>query len=157
MEFDDVDEAEVLAMQGGTAKVKEFVNEAALNLKLKELTANAHSDPNTAWLETLAVTAAAPLGLEDAEDDLKRELAFYNQALAAVKIAQARVVELGVPHVRPDDYFAEMVKSDNHMNKVHHAQRVPRHSRPVPTLGASFSARSHVTAARRDPRSRDGW
>ena len=114
----DVDDAEVLALQGGKQAVKEFVNEAALNLKLKELQASAHPDPNTAWLETLAVTAEEPLALEDTEDDLKRELAFYNQALAAVKVAQARFVELGVPHVRPDDYFAEMVKSDHHMNKV---------------------------------------
>ena len=42
----------------------------------------------------------------------------YNQALAAVKVAQKRFEKLGVPHVRPDDYFAEMVKSDKHMEKV---------------------------------------
>ena len=47
-EYDDVDEAEVLAMQGGKTKVQEFVNEAALKLKLKELTTNTHPDPNTA-------------------------------------------------------------------------------------------------------------
>ena len=42
----------------------------------------------------------------------------YNQALSAVKVAQKRFERLGVPHVRPDDYFAEMVKSDKHMMKV---------------------------------------
>ena len=114
---DDVDEAELLALQGGKRK-KEYVNEAALELKLKQLTENANPDPDKAWLETLAVTSTERLELDDAEDDLKRELAFYNQALSAVKMAQTRLEKLGVPHVRPDDYFAEMVKSDKHMLKV---------------------------------------
>ena len=42
----------------------------------------------------------------------------YNQALDAVKVAEERFERLGVPHVRPDDYFAEMIKSDKHMTKV---------------------------------------
>ena len=132
----------MLALQGGKKSVKEFVNEAALNLKLKELQAGAHPDPDTAWLETLAVTAEEPLALEDTEDDLKRELAFYNQALAAVQVAQSRFVDLGVPHVRPDDYFAEMVKSYHHMNKVRARLRdrarslAPRRHSCVRLLGA---------------------
>ena len=55
---------------------------------------------------------------DDADDDLKRELAFYNQALSAVKDAQQRMEAMGVPHRRPNDYFAEMVKSDAHMTKI---------------------------------------
>ncbi|EOD04468.1 hypothetical protein EMIHUDRAFT_45214, partial [Emiliania huxleyi CCMP1516] len=73
---------------------------------------------DAAWLDCLVVTAPEPLGVEDAEDDLKRELAFYNQALGAVKVAQARMDRLGVPYRRPDDYFAEMSKSDKHMERV---------------------------------------
>lgn len=42
----------------------------------------------------------------------------YEHALQAVLDAQARLDELGVPHRRPDDYFAEMVKTDAHMVKV---------------------------------------
>ena len=42
----------------------------------------------------------------------------YNQALSAVRVAQERFERIGVPHVRPDDYFAEMVKTDKHMLKV---------------------------------------
>lgn len=33
-------------------------------------------------------------------------------------MAQSRFERLGVPHVRPDDYFAEMLKTDKHMEKV---------------------------------------
>lgn len=42
----------------------------------------------------------------------------YNQALAAVKAARTEWDRLGHVHFRPDDYFAEMLKSDSHMTKV---------------------------------------
>lgn len=42
----------------------------------------------------------------------------YNNALQAVRTAQAKLDELGIPHQRPDDYFAEMVKTDAHMARV---------------------------------------
>lgn len=35
-----------------------------------------------------------------------------------MRIAQGKLDELGIPHQRPDDYFAEMVKSDAHMARV---------------------------------------
>ncbi|XP_015909727.1 probable rRNA-processing protein EBP2 isoform X2 [Parasteatoda tepidariorum] len=53
-----------------------------------------------------------------ADDDFQREMSFYNQALAAVSKAFKRLKKLGVPTKRPDDYFAEMAKSDAHMLKV---------------------------------------
>jgi rRNA-processing protein EBP2 len=94
-------------------------NEAALLLKLKELHSGAAADTtDEAWLESLVVTSTEPFTCDDPSDDLKRELAFYNQALGAVREAQERFERLGVPHVRPDDYFAEMIKSDKHMTKV---------------------------------------
>jgi rRNA-processing protein EBP2 len=42
----------------------------------------------------------------------------YNHALMAVHQAQLQLEALGVPHRRPDDYFAEMVKTDSHMARV---------------------------------------
>ena len=94
-------------------------NEAALLLKLEQLTGGIDPEKSDeTWVESLVVTAPEPLQLDDPDDDLKRELAFYNQALSAVRVAQERLDRLGIPHVRPDDYFAEMVKTDKHMNKV---------------------------------------
>lgn len=94
-------------------------NEAALLLKLQELTGGVDAEASDdTWLESLVVTSAEPLACENPDDDLKRELAFYNQALAAVRVAQGRFERMGVPHARPDDYFAEMLKSDRHMTKV---------------------------------------
>lgn len=42
----------------------------------------------------------------------------YHQARAATVIGLGKLEELGVPTERPDDYFAEMVKGDDHMRKV---------------------------------------
>lgn len=94
-------------------------NDAALKLKLNELTGGVDPEADDdAWLEALVVTSEKPIECDDPDDDLKRELSFYNQALSAVRIAQERFERLNIPHVRPDDYFAEMLKSDNHMAKV---------------------------------------
>ncbi|ORY98139.1 eukaryotic rRNA processing protein EBP2-domain-containing protein [Syncephalastrum racemosum] len=70
------------------------------------------------FIETMTVTSSKPTLVEDPEDDMKRELAFYQQALEAAHIGRAKIIEAGVPFSRPDDYFAEMVKSDEHMAKV---------------------------------------
>ena len=51
-------------------------------------------------------------------DDLQRETLFYRQAQSAIIEGLARLKALGVPTKRPDDYFAQMAKSDDHMLKV---------------------------------------
>jgi rRNA-processing protein EBP2 len=56
--------------------------------------------------------------IPDIQDDLQRELAFYAQALEAAKIGRSALLKEGVPFTRPNDYFAEMVKSDGQMEKV---------------------------------------
>ena len=57
-------------------------------------------------------------GIKDIYDDTERELAFYKQSLHAVLEARTRLQKLKVPFQRPLDYFAEMVKSDEHMDKL---------------------------------------
>ncbi|KAL2159642.1 hypothetical protein VTH06DRAFT_2211 [Thermothelomyces fergusii] len=52
------------------------------------------------------------------EDDLQRELAFMNQSLEAARQARTLLRKEGVPFTRPTDYFAEMVRSDETMQKV---------------------------------------
>ena len=42
----------------------------------------------------------------------------YNEALASAQSGQQKMEQLGVAVRRPDDYFAEMVKTDDHMKKV---------------------------------------
>lgn len=57
-------------------------------------------------------------GIKDIYDDTERELAFYKQSLDSVNYAREQLKKLKVPFKRPLDYFAEMVKSDEHMDKI---------------------------------------
>ncbi|TDL17732.1 eukaryotic rRNA processing [Rickenella mellea] len=69
------------------------------------------------WTETLAVTYRSTIDV-DVEDDLSRELAFYKQALDGANTARTLAAQHKLPFTRPPDYFAEMVKSDAHMERV---------------------------------------
>ena len=79
------------------------------------------TDPGTAPFAThQSLVSAEPTadGIEDVQDDLRRELAFYGQSLDAARRARALLRAEGVPFSRPTDYFAEMVKDDGHMERV---------------------------------------
>lgn len=65
-----------------------------------------------------SITTSEPVAISDVNDDLTRELAFYKQCLDAANEARSTLKREGVPFSRPTDYFAEMVKSDEHMGKI---------------------------------------
>ncbi|KAG1901165.1 eukaryotic rRNA processing [Suillus fuscotomentosus] len=74
-------------------------------------------DPSLSWTETLVISY--PQVIEaDVDDDLNRELAFYKQALHAANTARTLAASHSLPFTRPSDYFAEMVKSDAHMERL---------------------------------------
>ncbi|KAK0138260.1 putative rRNA-processing protein EBP2 [Merluccius polli] len=54
----------------------------------------------------------------NAEDDFQREMFFYRQAQATVLEALPRLKKLNISTKRPQDYFAEMAKSDQQMQKI---------------------------------------
>lgn len=56
--------------------------------------------------------------IKDIYDDTERELQFFQQGLEAAKEGRAKLLALRIPFSRPADYFAEMVKSDEHMEKL---------------------------------------
>ena len=74
------------------------------------------------WAETFYVTVPTPLpfgavssdsaDIVSIHDDLKREVAFYNTTLEGVVLAKAKCAVASIPFSRPDDFFAEMVKTD---------------------------------------------
>eukprot|EP00069_Balaena_mysticetus_P014787 bmy_22395T0 len=84
------------------------------------------------WVERLDVTLGPVPGIRgpqatsqntdqkavDPEDDFQREMNFYCQAQAAVLAVLPRLRQLKVPTKRPTDYFAEMAKSDQQMQKI---------------------------------------
>jgi len=67
----------------------------------------------------MVVTGAAGVApIADINDDLQRETSFYERALASAEVAISKLKALGIPTRRPDDFYAEMVKSDEHMKRV---------------------------------------
>ncbi|CAG8724241.1 7067_t:CDS:2, partial [Cetraspora pellucida] len=75
------------------------------------------------WIETQVITSSEPASIKDINNDIERELALFVQLDPFVTLEGAiegrkNVLASGVPFARPDDYFAEMVKSDVHMSKI---------------------------------------
>ncbi|XP_010927787.2 probable rRNA-processing protein EBP2 homolog isoform X1 [Elaeis guineensis] len=74
---------------------------------------------NVEWIHKLTVDHDHDQEKEiDVNDDLARELAFYTQALDGTRQAFEKLQPMGIPFLRPPDYYAEMVKSDAHMLKI---------------------------------------
>ncbi|KAG6872015.1 hypothetical protein C0995_013893 [Termitomyces sp. Mi166 len=74
-------------------------------------------DPSLPWTETLVLTYPQTIDV-DVNDDLNRELAFYKQALHTAEAARSLAAKHKFPFTRPADYFAEMVKTDAHMERI---------------------------------------
>ena len=55
---------------------------------------------------------------DKSDNDFKREMLFYRRAQSAVLEGIPRLRRLNIVTKRPDDYFAEMSKTDDHMKKV---------------------------------------
>lgn len=76
------------------------------------------------FTEHMCVTHSDPIAMSEAakalmiNDDIKREVAFYNSSRENVKRAMKFCVQAKVPIERPDDFMAEMMKTDEHMRKV---------------------------------------
>lgn len=81
----------------------------------------AFSEPSQ-WVERMALTSTRALP-DDlmADDDPKREEAFIQQTLLSVHTGLTLLKEAGVPYQRQADYYAEMYKSDTHMNDIRQA------------------------------------
>lgn len=69
---------------------------------------------------SLILTSLPPAStsIPDPNDDLTRELEFYRICRTAATDARSLLKKEKIPFTRPSDYFAEMVKSDEHMGKV---------------------------------------
>lgn len=105
---------------------KNFTNDvSALREKLEEI-----EKKKLEWLERMDVVSTIKtnearqkiIEVEgdtlDPNDDFKREMHFLEQAQSAVVIGLEKLSELDIPTLRPEDYFAEMMKNDDHMRKV---------------------------------------
>ena len=72
-----------------------------------------------AWIERLTLTATKPLPKDlNVDDDPKREEVFIQHALLTARRGIALLDSAKIAWRRPLDFYAEMYKSDVHMNKV---------------------------------------
>ena len=68
------------------------------------------------WIETLDVTSTNPIDQHlNVDDDIKRELFFYNATKENTIAGMIKLKKLGEKINRPDDCFVEMLKSDEQM------------------------------------------
>jgi len=108
-------QADKLSTSTGVPRPQAINNEPALNQKLDEIVLNEGKE--LPFLDHLQ-TAPPSLEVPNAQDDFDREAKFKNVVNECVKDAHRKFAVIGFEHRRPDDYYAEMVKSDSHMEKV---------------------------------------
>lgn len=90
-------------------------NSAAITSSLKRIS---FITPQTPFSEHNSLVSQEPIDVSDPNDDLNRELAFYKVCQAAAVSARGLLKKEGISFTRPGDYFAEMVKTDEHMDKI---------------------------------------
>lgn len=93
-------------------------NGPAIIASTKSVTIAKPEMPFSAHNSLVSLLPALATSVPDPNDDLTRELEFYRIAQDAAVSARELLLEAGIPFSRPNDYFAEMVKTDEHMGKV---------------------------------------
>uniref|UniRef100_A0AC34QCF5 rRNA processing protein EBP2 n=1 Tax=Panagrolaimus sp. JU765 TaxID=591449 RepID=A0AC34QCF5_9BILA len=125
-EEDDSDREVEIALKAGLVKAsnipqkhpnvssKYMVNNvAAMKERLQQLKSK------QPWINTIDVSASPELVFDKrVDDDFEREAMFHKQAEDSVGKAVEKLKELKIPVIRPDDYFAEMAKSDRQMQRI---------------------------------------
>eukprot|EP00924_Labyrinthula_sp_SR-Ha-C_P008131 snap_masked-scaffold_11-processed-gene-4.12-mRNA-1 protein AED:0.31 eAED:0.37 QI:0/-1/0/1/-1/1/1/0/299 len=117
-ELEDIVETEMAPSRNNTVVLRENHQKFILERKLG----------NLEFSQILSVTAEKEAAVQDVEDDLQREVSFYKQALDAVikakdilmdefKVSLSNKRKAGYD-TRPQDFYAEMVKSDKHMGRI---------------------------------------
>jgi len=97
---------------------KDAINdESGILHKLEDIKLVIPGEETVPWMEILVISVDK-IDLPKTSDDLDREKKFYDSARKGVLEAMARLNQLSIPRDRPDDYFAEMIKTDDHMSKV---------------------------------------
>lgn len=70
------------------------------------------------FTEHMSVTHKDPVKVPEqlaVKDEIKREIAFYNTTRDNVMQGMKFLIQSKVPIARPDDFLAEMLKTDKHM------------------------------------------
>ncbi|KAK3325710.1 eukaryotic rRNA processing [Apodospora peruviana] len=113
--IDEEDEENVAA----SARIRETINnKEALLTSLKRFALDTSSNVPFSYHQSHVSKKVTEETIPAVDDDIVRELAFMNQSLEAARAARVLLRKEGVPFTRPNDYFAETLRSDEIMEKV---------------------------------------
>ena len=91
--------------------------EQILKQKLADLVDDS-TDERSSFIASFALDLPKSPEIENVNNDPLREKAFADATLAGVIRARQLLDECKIPYVRPNDFFAEMVKSDEQMERI---------------------------------------
>lgn len=123
---------------------------AGMDAAFEKVIQRAPSGKRPGFVEAMTVTGAVACQevVTDVHDDLQREAAFYDHCLKGVKTAFGKLDTLGLDYLRPSDYYAEMIKTDEHMSKVKESECRPAPATRWPAA-ACFDSRVSCSLTRR--------
>jgi hypothetical protein len=78
-------------------------------------------DPGANFRASFSLTLPRHPEIEAIDNDFMRERAFQDVTLEATEAARALLEELEIPYLRPPTMFAEMVKTDEQMERIRQA------------------------------------
>lgn len=102
---------------GAMVKRKVVKNNTKALVKLLELMKE-KSSLQLDFFDTQTIQSTSATQVPDVNDDIGLEVELYKQALQGAKEAYKTFQKANKEFFRPDDYFAEMIKSDAHMEKI---------------------------------------
>jgi len=113
-EYED-EEMEEMEYPNDEEKLNEFTNK--IKEEFQRYYTSKGRNPN--WLETMTNSGTMEIPEDlDVEDDIKRELLFYNITHKNAIQGILKLKEFHEKINRPGDFFAEMLKSDDQMMKI---------------------------------------
>ena len=127
MDSVSVNSDEVARLNATDIKNENAINNVALmktildKMNKELLTPFKKKKQKMAWSERLIVVSDNKEEVKsniDVNNDVQRELQFYNIALGNIKVGMERVAAEGLKLDRPQDFLAEMFKTDQMMTKI---------------------------------------
>ncbi|KAG5492590.1 hypothetical protein JKF63_01169 [Porcisia hertigi] len=127
LDTDEEEEVEEASLKKPEASTKGAADAVSSSSAAAAGTTRVEFSEPAQWVERMALTSTRSLPSDlNADDDPKREEAFIQQTLLSVVRGISLLEEANVPWKRPDDYYAEMYKSDMHMNDVRQAMEASK-------------------------------
>lgn len=122
-EEEDLSDLEIDNQEGIDESEANLINEEeALINHQKKIQEDFHKlmkSKEVSWLETMDLISDSPVDKNlNVDDDIRRELIFYNLTLQNAVRGIIKLKEHGEKLNRPGDFFAEMIKGDNQMEKI---------------------------------------